>query len=78
MNQLPESEPDSPFAGLTYDEALRLVIADPSTRCSLRQRILEDAERDPVDSLNDAEVLCAMQKLRLDAVLSAATCFGRP
>lgn len=61
-----------PFAGLTYGEALRRVIADPATRHTLRQRTLEDAERDPVDSLNDAEVLCAVQTLRLEAVLSAA------
>jgi len=66
------TDTDNPFEGLTYDEALRLVVSDPATRYSLRQRILEDAARDPVDSLNDAEVLCAMQKLRLDAVLSSA------
>lgn len=60
-----------PFAGLSYGEALQRVIADPATRCTLRQRILEDAERDPVDSLNDAEVLCAVQTLRLQAALSA-------
>ena len=61
-----------PLDGLTYDEAVQRVISDPSTPYKLRQRILEDAQRDPVDSLNDAEVLCALQKLRLDAVMSAA------
>ncbi len=65
---MPRADPiDNTLAGLTYDQALRLVVADPSTRRRLRQRILEDVERDPVHSLNDAEILCALQKLRLDA-----------
>ena len=61
----PLENPD-PFDGLTYDEAVLLVIADKATRFKLRRRILEDADRDPVDSLNDAEMLCVLQKLRLE------------
>lgn len=64
---------DNTLAGWTYDQAMRLVVADPSTPRRLRQRILEDVERDPVHSLNDAEVLCALQKLRLDVVRAASS-----
>lgn len=74
---LPQPTDDAtPLETLSYDEAVQRVISDPATPYKLRQRILEDAERDPVDSLNDAEVLCALQKLRLDAVMAAAGLSG--
>ena len=40
----PLENPD-PFDGLTYDEAVLLVIADQATSFKLRRRILEDADR---------------------------------
>lgn len=66
-----ETDTNDPFAGLTYKEALARLVSDPGAHYALKQRVLEDQERDPVDSLNDAEVLCAVQRLRLDDLLRA-------
>jgi hypothetical protein len=60
------------FPGLTYTEAVARVLADGATRYKLRDRILEDQERDPVDSAGDAEVLLALNELRLNDALAHA------
>lgn len=60
------------FPGLNYTQALARVLADPGTRYAVRQRLAEDVERDPVDSVADAEVLLALLELRLQAVVVAA------
>lgn len=60
------------FPGLTYTEAVARVLADGATRYKLRDRILEDRERDPVDSAADAEVLLALNELRLNEALAHA------
>lgn len=53
------------FPGLTYADALRRVLDDGATRYTLRDRIRADQERDPVDCVTDAEVLLALNQLRL-------------
>lgn len=65
MPTIPDA--DDLFGGLTYQQAVELLLADPTTSYTLRQRILEDAQRDAVDSLNEAEVLMTMQRLRFES-----------
>lgn len=57
------------FPGMTHVQAMQQVLADPGTRYTLRERIREDAARDPVDSVSDALVLMALQELRLQEAL---------
>lgn len=57
------------FPGMTHAQAVQQVLADPGTRYTLRERIREDAARDPVDSVSDALVLMALQELRLQEAL---------
>jgi hypothetical protein len=63
------SQGDSLFHGSIYAEAVARVLADGATRYKLRDRILEDQQRDPVDSTADAEVLLALNNLRLNEAL---------
>ena len=57
-------------AGPTYAEAVARVLADGSTSYKLRDRILEDQERDPADNAADAAVLLALNELRLNETLA--------
>ncbi len=65
-------DPVELFDSLTYDEAVKFVMADPATHYALRQRIVEDKSRDAVESFRDAEVLWTVQRLRLESVLDQA------
>jgi len=47
---------------LSYDS----VLADPTVSYWLKERIEELKERDPVDALNDIEVLKHLTELRLE------------
>lgn len=57
------------FPGMTHAQAVQQVLADPATRYTLRERIREDAVRDPVDTVSDALVLLGLQELRLQETL---------
>jgi len=57
------------FAGLTYEQALQKIRADPATSYSMLNRIVEDSRRDPLDALADAEMLHALMTMRLRAAL---------
>lgn len=48
-----------------YFEQSRTILADPSTPYVLRNRIVCDDERDPVDCLHDAEVLMRFARMRI-------------
>lgn len=61
------------FGGLTYAEAVTRVLADIGTRHILRDRIREDQELDPVDCAADAEILLALNELRLSELLGQAS-----
>ncbi|WP_172600129.1 hypothetical protein [Sulfuricystis multivorans] len=45
-------------------------MADPSASFWLKEALRKSITRDPVDALNDAEVLVAVLKGRLDRILS--------
>lgn len=64
------------FPGMSYAQAVQQVLADPATRYTVRERIREDAARDPVDSVSDALVLLALQELRLQEVLGVPAHVG--
>jgi len=57
------------FYGMTYEQAAQQVLDAPETTYALRQRIQDDARRDPLDCLNDAEVHHALTSLRVQAAL---------
>lgn len=57
------------FDGMTYEQAAQFVLEDPATTYALRQRIQDDARRDPLDCLTDAEVHHALSSLRVQAIL---------
>lgn len=57
------------FDGMTYEQAAQQVLDAPETTYALRQRIQDDARRDPLDCLTDAEVHHALSSLRVKAVL---------
>ncbi len=59
----------SAFDGMTYDQAVQSVLDDPATTYSIRQRIQDDARRDPLDCLTDAEVHHALTSIRVRAIL---------
>lgn len=58
------------FADLRWEQALNRVLADPSTRYELASRLREDAKRDPLDVLHDAEVALAIARKRADEALN--------
>ena len=58
------------FNGMTYAEAVDLVDSSPGVSRQLRRRIIEDRQRDPLASFEDAKLLCALQRMRLDAMLA--------
>jgi hypothetical protein len=60
------------FPGLSYAEAVARVLADIATRYSLRDRIREDLARDPVDCVADADILLALNELRMNETLARA------
>ncbi len=59
------------FGGLDYRQALELVDASPAASRELRARITEDQHRSVLASMQDAQVLRTLQRLRVDALLSA-------
>lgn len=50
---------------MSYQEIVDRILSDAATSFNLRQRIQEDQKRDPVDAMNDAEVLHEVASLRL-------------
>lgn len=59
------------FPGLNYAEAVARVMADSAMRYRLRARIRKD-QLDPVDCAADAEILLALNALRLIELLEQA------
>lgn len=55
-------EQESYNCGRILEETV--ILADPSTSFWLRQAIKDTRHRDPVDSLNDAELLVKILRLR--------------
>lgn len=49
------------------------IISDPTTSDWLRSALSSALDRDPVDALNDAELLASTLKERLETVFSALT-----
>jgi hypothetical protein len=60
-----QSPNPSLFEGLSYDEAVALVVADSATTDRLRERIRDDEARDRIEALSDSEILRALQLLRI-------------
>jgi len=65
------------FTGLNYREAVDLVDGSPGASPQLRRRISEDQQRDLLASFDDAKVLCALQRMRVDAMLAGKHRAGR-
>jgi len=65
------------FMGLSYREAADLVDSSPGASAQLRQRLSEDQQRDLLVSFDDAKLLCALQRLRVDAMLAGKHRAGR-
>lgn len=59
------------FAGMNYRQAVDLVDAAPGVSPALRRRLVEDQQRLATLSLRDAQILRALQRLRVDAMLQA-------
>lgn len=55
----------------SYVEAKAALLLDLATSFALKARIEQDAQRDPVDALSDAEALVWLNQLRLDEVFAA-------
>lgn len=54
---------------LAIDARIASIVLDPTTSHWLRQALGDAVKRDPVDALNDAEVLLELLELRCNAVL---------
>jgi len=54
------------FVELSWEQALNKVLSDPATRIQLAHRLREDANRDPVDVLNDAEIALEIARKRAE------------
>lgn len=52
----------------TYTQAAAQVHVDIATSHNLRRRIVEDARRDPVDAVKDAETLLGLNCRRLEEI----------
>lgn len=63
--------PGGLFSGLDYRQALELVDGSPAASRELRARITEDQHRSVLASMQDAQILRTLQRLRIDALLSA-------
>jgi hypothetical protein len=63
--------PGGLFGSLDYRQALELVDASPAASRELRARIAEDQRRSVLASAQDAQILRTLQRLRVDALLSA-------
>lgn len=55
---------------MTYEAIVARILSDAATSFNLRKRIEEDRMRDPVDALNDAEILKNVASLRLGEALN--------
>lgn len=55
-----------------YETALNDALADPSVSFALRERLLQDKDRDPVDAVSDATELLRIANLRLEAAMQHA------
>lgn len=58
------------FAGMNYRQAVELVDAAPNVSTTLRRRLAEDQQRGATLSLRDAQILQALQRLRVDSMLN--------
>ena len=58
---------------MAYHDIVKRILSDAATSFNLRRRIEEDQLRDPVDALNDAEVLQEVANLRLQEVMGLKT-----
>lgn len=48
----------------TYSQFYDALVRDPATRYRLRTRIIEDGAVDPVDAMNDAQILLDLANAR--------------
>lgn len=55
---------------MSYQEIVKRILSDAATSFNLRKRIEEDGKRDPLDAMNDAEVLHEVASIRLREVLN--------
>ena len=55
-----------------YFETSCNICVDPATRYVLRNRIIADSERDPVDALHDAETLLHLARMRVAEMREAS------
>lgn len=54
---------------MAYHDIVKRILSDAATSFNLRRRIEEDQLRDPVDALNDADVLQEVANMRMQEVL---------
>ena len=50
---------------MDFDTLRQTVAADPAVSFALKRRLEEDMRRDPVDAMNDAELLHTLMERRL-------------
>ncbi|WP_155293482.1 hypothetical protein [Comamonas testosteroni] len=55
---------------MSYETIVARILSDAATSFNLRRRIEEDRMRDPIDAMNDAEILKEIASLRLDEALN--------
>ena len=58
-------------APANYEQHKQQLLADPATSFALRSRIEQDAKRDPVDALSDAQALFDLQTSRYAEIVLA-------
>lgn len=59
-----------------FRAAVASVLADASTSYRLRAALAELSEREPVDALQDAEILCALMRTRADEATARVAVHG--
>lgn len=70
--QAPAYTASDSHLGTDLQALLATVVADPATTYRLRSRIEEDTTRDPIDALNDAELLYKLCALRVEQALRSS------
>lgn len=54
------------------DARIAGILADPAIKAPLKRTLTEFLDRDPVDAVNDAELLADLLRTRADTVLAEA------
>lgn len=67
------AKPSTPVIALeAIDARIATVLADPAVKTPLKRVLAEFLDRDPVDAVNDAELLVDLLSARADAILAEA------